>query len=257
MSSYTTTARRKFAVASLLTRRVHTTKMTSTSPQTQYPFHQLPLPSKVLQHHLTQIDLAARPPPQKGQQPVPDPTPNIDQRRSRTFPKAGHWARVTPLPIAFPYRLPKADEEAGEVQIGVEEWLGKFDDFEGGSEGGEGLNAESSTARQGWKAELLGVSEECLRECLPQLDVGNALKYVGIGEGSQPLDGLELEGGGKSLLDAVSGRTIVTGKVDAGDGRTKEYGPWSSRYAGKYDPWLHTISRRYCHFIRRLLQCTR
>lgn len=198
---------------------------------TRVPFTRLPLPSKTLQAHLSPINLT--------EADDPEPTPYVDQRRSRTFSKAGHWARVTPLPLAFPYRLPRANKEAGEEQIGVEEWLKKYDtyeDVEGGMVGGEGgLKAKTSKLRSAWRPELLGVSSKCLDESLPQLDVGNALAYTGQSE-SQPSsqsqsqgEELELDDKGKEILDVVSGRKVL---------RSDGYGPWSSRYAGhQFGQW--------------------
>ncbi|KAG7562936.1 hypothetical protein FFLO_01626 [Filobasidium floriforme] len=202
---------------------------------TRVPFTRLPLPSKTLQAHLSPIDLT--------EADDPDPTPFVDQRRSRTFSKAGHWARVTPLPLAFPYRLPRANKEAGEEQIGVEEWLKRYDtyeDVEGGIVGGEGsLRARTSELRSAWRPELLGVSSKCLDESLPHLDVGNALAYTGQSESrsSPPSEAQEqrqgeelaLDNKGQELLDVVSGRKVL---------RSEGYGPWSSRYAGhQFGQW--------------------
>jgi hypothetical protein len=188
------------------------------------PLTRLPLPAKTLQQHLTRINLT-----EKGD---PDPTPSVDQRRSRTFAKAGHWARVTPLPISFPYRLPKANESAGEKQIGVEDWLKRYDNFEsdenGDAEASEssGLKPKTSQLRSAWRAELLGVSEKCLEDSLPHLDVGNALAYTGqLGEDRHAED---LDQAGQDVLDIVSGRRVMVSE----DG-TDKYGPWSSRYAGE------------------------
>lgn len=146
---------------------------------------------------------------------------------------------MTPLPLAFPYRLPRANKEAGEEQIGVEEWLKKYDTYEevgGQTDGGEGgLRARTSKLRSAWRPELLGVSSKCLDESLPHLDVGNALAYTGQSESQPSLQSqsqgeeLELDDKGKEILDVVSGRKVL---------RSDEYGPWSSRYAGhQFGQW--------------------
>lgn len=217
---------------------------------TRVPFTRLPLPSKTLQAHLSPINLT--------EADDPDPTPYVDQRRSRTFSKAGHWARVTPLPLAFPYRLPRANKEAGEEQIGVEEWLKKYDtyeDVEGEMVDGEGgLKSRTSKLRSAWRPELLGVSSKCLDESLPHLDVGNALAYTGQSE-YQPSsqfqeqtqgEELELDDKGKEILDVVSGRKVL---------RSDEYGPWSSRYAGhQFGQWAGQLGDGRAISICKLAQ---
>ena len=222
---------------------------------TRVPFTRLPLPSKTLQAHLSPINLT-----EPGD---PSPTPYVDQRRSRTFSKAGHWARVTPLPLAFPYRLPRANKEAGEEQLGVEEWLKRFDTYDepvGSTGNASGLQAKTSGPRSVWRPELLGVSKKCLDESLPHLDVGNALAYTGqTGKHAQPSrqpedeDDIELDSKGKELLDVVSGRKVL--RSDDG------YGPWSSRYAGhQFGQWAGQLGDgraiSICKHTSRSLSCT-
>lgn len=190
-------------------RHLATKKRYTMSPHT---FSRLPLPpsSEITQHNLPRIDPSL---------PSGNNT-HTAQRRSRTFPKDGVWARVTPLPIAFPYRLPRAQE--GEVQLGVEEWLGDWDKFEG--EDADGLSAKASEKRNRLEPEILGFSEECARDCLPTLDFGNVLEYTGQrGDGDEQLDVNAQE-----LVDCISGKRVITGTVEG-----KEYGPWSTRYAGE------------------------
>ena len=207
------------------TKIAHRHIMTSSASATgKLPLTRLPLPAKTLQQHLTRITLTEK--------EDPDPTPSVDQRRSRTFAKAGHWARVTPLPISFPYRLPKANESAGEKQIGVEDWLKRYDEDQpvengdAGSSGSSGLTPKTSQLRSAWRAELLGVSEKCLEASLPHLDVGNALSYTGQAGEGQTAE--KLDQAGEDVLDIVSGRRVMVSE----DG-TDKYGPWSSRYAGE------------------------
>lgn len=175
----------------------------------------LPPPSEITQHVLPRIDPSL----------PTSANPYTAQRRSRTFPRDGVWARVTPLPIAFPYRLPRAGQ--GEVQRGIEDWLAEWDAFEAVEEGegeGVGLRARISEKRRGLQPEIVGFSESCARDTLPGLDIGNVLAYTGQrGEGEEALDDAARE-----LVDCVSGKRVLMGQVGG-----KEYGPWSSRYAGE------------------------
>ncbi|GHJ89350.1 hypothetical protein NliqN6_5752 [Naganishia liquefaciens] len=178
-----------------------------------HTFARLPLPptSEITQHVLPRIDPS-----------LPSgANPHTAQRRSRTFPRDGVWARVTPLPIAFPYRLPRAAE--GEVQQGIEEWLAEWDAWQEGDEEGDGLRARVSSKRNGLVPEIIGFSEACARDALPGLDIGNVVEYTGQrGDGDERLDDAARE-----LVDCVAGKSVLMGNVEG-----KEYGPWSSRYAG-------------------------
>jgi hypothetical protein len=181
---------------------------------TKHTFSRLPLPpsSEITQHNLPRID----PSLPSGE------NPHTAQRRSQTFPKAGVWARVTPLPIAFPYRLPRAAE--GEKQQGIEEWLGSWDASQSGDEGSGAI----SEKRKALQPELIGFSDGCVRDVLLHLDVGNAAQYTGQqGDGEEQLDEAAQE-----LVDCVSGKRIVMRDVEG-----KAYGPWSSRYAGTPFSW--------------------
>jgi hypothetical protein len=215
---------------------------------TKLPITHLALPPQVLQHHLNKIGLG-----QNSGQPGPsEPTPNVDQRRSRSFAKTGHWARVTPLPLEFPYRIQRVEPGSGGRQIGVEEWLGRYDDYKPAdndsvSKGENGLSAKTSQLREAWRPELLGVSEDCLKDDLPHLDVGNALEYTGQSSSSLESD-IKLNEAGQALLDVISGRKVM---ID--DEVGTEYGPWSSRYAGhQFGSWAgqlgdgRAISIRTC-----------
>ena len=192
-----------------------------TPHRTMHTLSRLPLPpaSEITQHVLPRIDPCL----------PAGANPHTAQRRSRTFPRDGVWARVTPLPIAFPYRLPRARE--GEVQQGIEEWLAEWDAFGVDAAAaavdqgqGQGLRARISDKRAGLQPEILGFSESCARDTLPGLNVGNVLAYTGQrGDGDDVLNDAARE-----LVDCVSGKSVLMGHVGG-----KEYGPWSSRYAGE------------------------
>lgn len=121
--------------------------------------------------------------------------------------------------------------ENGEEQLGVEEWLKRFDTYDSSAnEEGGPLQARTNEQRSAWKAELLGVSRECLEDSLPHLDVGNTLSYTGqTSDSSEEKEGVSLDEKGQELLDVVSGRKVMRGEG---------YGPWSSRYAGhQFGSW--------------------
>lgn len=219
-----------------LTRQMYRRHLATKRTMSKHTFARLPLPAstEITQHNLPRID----PSLPSGE------NPHTAQRRSQTFPKAGVWARVTPLPIAFPYRLPRAAE--GEKQQGIEDWLAGWDAFEPAS---EGMEARVSEKRKALQPELIGYSERCVSDVLEHLDVGNAGRYTGQeGDGEDRLDEAAQE-----FVDCVAGKRVVTGQAEG-----KEYGPWSSRYAGMSCDGGVDVTNRYLRTsIRRLGRSTR
>lgn len=129
--------------------------------------------------------------------------------------------------------MPRAAE--GEKQEGIEDWLAGWDAYEPVEGEGEGLRARVSEKRKALQPELIGFSEGCVRDVLPHLDTGNAARYTGQeGDGEERLDDAAQE-----FVDCVAGKRVVSGQVDG-----KEYGPWSSRYAGtsvRRKSWMRLI----------------
>jgi hypothetical protein len=204
----------------------------------KHPFSRLPLPptSEISQHNLTLID----PSLPSGENPY------VSQRRSKTFPKAGHWAKVTPLPIAFPYRLPRADASKGEKQLGIEEWLQDWDTFqEEGTEDASEAQARVSERRSKLAPELIGLSATCINDVLPHLDVGNALAYTGQSDIEDQPE--QLDEAGQDLVDCVSGKKVISGQVEG-----KEYVPYASRYAGhQFGVWAGQLGDGRATSIRK------
>lgn len=205
---------------------------TMSSPS-RYPIHQLPLPSKTLQANLEQI-------------PLPEDTPS-HQRRSQTFTRTGIWARVTPLPLEFPFNLPslsgKSREECEnrqEEQVDAEALFRAFDDYEQPDGSEIGLLVKSSKRRnEAFTPELLGISSACLEQCLPHLDVDlAAVKQYTAGVTETLPDHL------RSLVDIMSGRAVLRGTVKSDNRKEMNYGPWSTRYAGENNAFDSIVLRK-------------
>lgn len=180
------------------------------------------------------------------------------QRRSTTF-ASGHLTNLTPLPIAFPYRLPVKIGDDGErvAAVGVEEWLTALeplhhhhphDQQQPSSQSTDSLSVYTSSARS-WPTLLLAISPACLSETLPHLDVGDALDIVktDLPAGSIAQDGEEPthihETGGDNaardeLIGVLGGREVLM-NLDEGE---NGYKPWSLRYGGRqFGSWASQL----------------
>ena len=119
-----------------------------------------------------------------------EPLPSM-LRRSRQLGKT-HFSYTSPMPVEFPYRIPEglAKElmKAGDNQVDIESLLARIEPdldhpvFPDATP----LNAYTSPTRLKLvsKARLLGLSQACLDDMLPNLDVGDA--FEAIASGSEP-----------------------------------------------------------------------
>ncbi|WWD17013.1 hypothetical protein CI109_101449 [Kwoniella shandongensis] len=192
--------------------------------QTSLPIHRLPLPSTTLQTKLAQLPLSDQP---------------SSQRRSTTFKPSseGVWARLNPLWAPWPIRLTK--EEALELgvdvdkgqQVNVEDVLRRWDPVDVQNDEAEnGLKVMSSGHRLKFEPILLGISPSALKDSLPHLDVGDAVKLCNDDIESSPA-GVETKEGQarESFIDILSGRKVI---ASSGEDSKTPYGPWSTRYCG-------------------------
>ncbi len=128
----------------------------------------------------------------------------------------------------FPYRVPRADVEKGEVQVGIEEWLGAWDDWVELEEGESSPASQERTGNDEIKlktytsrlreaalptAQFIAVSPGCLSDHLPHLSVGNALEQVTSASASTTASGdqdnCDLDKDAQSLLDVLSGKNVL------------------------------------------------
>lgn len=217
------------------------------------PLHQLPVSPHAPIYHLTPDPLFPSPaslfalssykPPAglASNGPVAlkegDPVPPSMLRRSRMIRGGGAFTFTSPLPLSFPYDIQEPGEEQ-EKQVGkevqakaetIEETLAKYEislDEAVADDGAGKGSAYSSKVRQSTrfpKATLLSLSNKCLDEWLPQLEVG--------AEGSEER---------QQLVDVLAGRTVLArssgGKDDAG------FAPWSLCYGGhQFGSWANQL----------------
>lgn len=223
--------------------------MAAPSKFAKVPISELPLPppSHILTHNLTADP--NEPTPSAFTHDVLQNRPSI-QRRARLLPGEAHFAYVSPMPLEFPYEVPPIppsgiDDKAAHIEnwlkareatIPAETALKRNDP----GPSPNGLSKFVSQARD-QKRVLIGLSETCLRDCLPHLDVGDAFVVLGrpslvpsssedwevAREVSSPQAAEQVR---QELVDVLGGHAVLMSADAAADG--KGYAPWSLRYSG-------------------------
>ena len=226
---------------------------------TQVPISELPLPppSHVLTHNLSPDP--NEPTPSAFIHHVLHDRPSI-QRRARLLPSEAHFAYVSPMPLEFPYEVPPIPPSGIDDKAAyIENWLKEHEAtipaktaLERTGPGPNGLSKFVSQARNQKRA-LIALSETCLRDCLPHLDVGDAFAALGrptlVPSSSERKE--VSSPAAQELVDVLSGHAVLMSADVAADG--KGYAPWSLRYSGhQFGSWAgqlgdgRAISIREC-----------
>lgn len=169
------------------------------------------------------------------------------QRRSRQLQNSSHFSYVAPLPLPFPYQVTAPEGEDVDKSLVVEEWLSKHEplvEIPSADPNGT-LGLKKYTAKDGardQKRTLLAVSAAGVRDCLPHLDIGDALEYTGPGSLSQSNTTKKTEGDEKAkaarqeLVDVLSGHSVLMHIPEGTE--EKGFAPWSLRYSGhQFGSW--------------------
>ena len=163
------------------------------------------------------------------------------QRRSRAVSAQSHFSFTSPLPTQFPYRLqppdpPSTDEERLNY---VERKLAELEPLEEqpsppAAHGSRYKRFASSNRNQ--ERVLVGLSEAGLRDCVPGLDIGDALSVIGkpsllpSEEENESTEATEEEVAARQeLVDVLSGQSMI---VPFDENGNPVSGPWSLRYSG-------------------------
>lgn len=175
------------------------------------------------------------------------------QRRARLMDPAAHFSYVTPQPLPFPFRI-EFPEEVEDKKEFIEAWLSHREATEPttramplDSESEELILTKFTAEERIQERELLGVASQCVKDCLPQLDIGDTLEYIGRpsltagtnGSVQSTTNGSKDDSQVKArqeLLDILSAHTVLasfpTKSSDEG------YAPWSLRYSGhQFGQW--------------------
>jgi hypothetical protein len=98
------------------------------------------------------------------------------------------------------------------------------------------LSVGTTDKRLEWQPELLGLASNAVEQCLPHLDVGDALDLCS-GKSTDSAETSTNEAR-DMLVDVLWGRKVLYKGQGAGprdleqSADEEEYGPWSTRYAG-------------------------
>jgi hypothetical protein len=180
-------------------------------------------------------------------------TPSL-QRRARLLDSAAHFSYVSPQPLPFPFRI-EFTEDVEDKKGFIEAWLSHREateptervmplEADGGS--GELVLTKLTADKRIQERELLGVAPQCVKDCLPQLDIGDSLEYIGrpsltAGTDKNVQNTNISKGDGQAkarqeLLDVLSGHTVLASFPT--NSPTEGYAPWSLRYSGhQFGQW--------------------
>lgn len=204
------------------------------------PISALPLPQPNVQvtHNLTPDPLTSDPPAFRKAQCE---KPSI-QRRARLLATEAHFSYVAPCPLPFPYQIePPSDGQPITDQASyVEQWLAEREAIHERpivQSPFPGVLKKYYAEKREQPRVLIGLAETCLRDCLPNLDVGDAFATLGtptlsdaFGDDKEPPSvSAEATAIREELVDVLSGHATLM-SVDESGGI--KWAPWSLRYSG-------------------------
>lgn len=168
---------------------------------------------------------------------------------------------VCPRPVS--YRLPvKLDDEGQPIPaMGVEEWLTTYEPLAQDPEAKpnpDALLQVWSSGKRDWPAVLLSVSGRCRDECLPHLDLGDALELVKrpLAEEEEKGDSTAGESEARNeLVGVLAGREVLM-HIGSGVPTKEEYKPWSLRYGGRqFGSWAGQLGDGRAISLRAYFAC--
>lgn len=214
------------------------------------PISRLPLPQSthILTHNLNPDPVAKN---VKGLVELIKTQPSV-LRKSRAAHESAHFFYMTPLPLGFPYsiRPPPDDITKEERAAYVEKVISLFEPL---SEAPLAPSLETtpqsdfkkyhSLEREHHPRGLLSVAPTCLRDCFPDLDVGDSLHVMGDQHSETKIeeqDSTSVEASKaarEELVDILSGNSVLMSVPPEGQD-ARGYAPWSLRYSGhQFGSW--------------------
>ena len=169
------------------------------------------------------------------------------QRRSRAISPQSHFSFTSPLPVGFPYQLQPPDPPlTSEERLNyLEQKLAELEPLEEQpllpAAHGSPYKKFASNNRDPERV-LIGLSEAGLRDCVPELDVGDAFSIIGkpsllpSEEENKSTEATE-EGIAvrQELVDVLSGQSMIVPFDEKGNPVSS---PWSLRYSGhQFGSW--------------------
>jgi serine/tyrosine/threonine adenylyltransferase len=226
----------------------------------RYPIASLPLPpaSKFLTAVLTGEPIHPSVP--KFQSETLNVQPSL-QRQARIVAPSAHFSYATPLPRPFPYNIPKTGVSNNYETFArdIEDWLKKLEPLverplalsapDASLVSNSILRKFSSDFNESvQERHLLSLSSACINDCLPALDVGDAMDLLGVASlvaSGDPPESLHKPSSGEAarqeLIDVLSGHSALMSQFPGTEGYNSEapaYAPWSLCYSGhQFGTW--------------------
>ncbi|KDQ24885.1 hypothetical protein PLEOSDRAFT_1113988 [Pleurotus ostreatus PC15] len=210
------------------------------STQAKVPISALPLPpaTHILTQNLTPDQ--ATPSVAAFRSDVLVNKPSI-QRRARLMAPEVHFSYVSPFTMPFPFEIepPNTPEPVQDKAAYIEQWLSAREAKVARNTVGNGAMKVYYPENRETRRELLGLSENALKDCVPALDVGDAFATLGVpclatpsdDEGAPtPSSSEDIVAVRQELVDVLSGYAVL--------GTDNTFAPWSLRYSGhQFGSW--------------------
>ncbi|KAK0233872.1 hypothetical protein IW262DRAFT_1452426 [Armillaria fumosa] len=207
--------------------------MTSKVPLSSFS---IPPAAQLLNHNLTADPKSSTP---AAFRKVLAELPSI-QRRARLVDNKTHFSYVSPFPLSFPYDIePGESDTVTDKAAFIEQWLSRREAI-------QELRSQNSTVLKKYIPQerdqtrmLIGLSETGIRDCVPQLDVGDAFTLLGkpalTASSSTEDNNLQSRStepeisARNDLVDILGGHAVLM---------SDDFAPWSLRYSGhQFGTW--------------------
>ncbi|KAF7424661.1 hypothetical protein PC9H_009971 [Pleurotus ostreatus] len=151
-----------------------------------------------------------------------------------------HFSYVSPFTVPFPFEIepPNTPEPVQDKAAYIEQWLSAREAKVVRNTVGNGAMKVYYPENRETRRELLGLSENALKDCVPALDVGDAFATLGVpclatpdDEGAPtPSSSEDIVAVRRELVDVLSGYAVL--------GTDNTFAPWSLRYSGhQFGSW--------------------
>ena len=160
---------------------------------------------------------------------------------------SAHFSYVTPFPVEFPYNVLPPDPPPEDKAAYIEKWLSEREALhqQPTPDGYPNATLRKFYAKNREETlDIIGISETCLRDCVPHLDVGDAFAILGapslsgeFGEEGAPTPSEDQRAveARQDLVDILSGYATL---MSPDEGSDVEFAPWSMRYSGhQFGSW--------------------
>lgn len=207
--------------------------MTSKIPLSSFS---IPPAAQLLNHNLTADPKSSTP---TAFRKVLAESPSI-QRRARLVDNKTHFSYVSPFPLSFPYDIePDESDTITDKAAFIEQWLSR-------REATQELRSQNNTVLKKYIPQerdqtriLIGLSETGIRDCVPQLDVGDAFTLLGKPALTASNSTEDYNIRSTSTVSDISAREDF---VDVLGGHavlmSDDFAPWSLRYSGhQFGTW--------------------